>query len=115
MKHINQEEKRWAYDRWCEGYTYNQIAEALGVSSGQVDAQLRNLPRIRPILHYCPKSKESDAKEIIKEMAVAVQNSILKCEEGHKALSEDEQSKYGKEILNIVVALYNAGYRRKKR
>jgi uncharacterized protein YjcR len=112
MKHINKEEKRWAYDRWCEGYTYAQIAEALNLSEAQVCEALRELPRIRPMLHYTPKGEDKNAKEIIMQMATSAINAAKKNEQGHKSFSEEQQQRYGKELLNIVTALYNAGYRK---
>lgn len=42
----------WAYDRWCEGYTYLQIADALYVCSKTIQRALQGKPRIRPILVY---------------------------------------------------------------
>ena len=112
LKHISKEEKKWAYDRFCEGYTHEQIAEALGVSFFQVRLKLKNLPRIRPILHYTPKAEEKNAKEIILQMATIAQNSKRKGEQGHLAFTEEQQQRYGKEILDLVTALFNAGYRK---
>jgi hypothetical protein len=45
-------------------------------------------------------------------MATAVANAKLKSEQGHLAFTEEEQQKYGKETLDAVVALFNAGYRK---
>jgi hypothetical protein len=112
MKHISKEEKKWAYDRWCEGWCYSQIAEALDLTTGQVSEALRPLPRIRPILHYTPKGEEKNAKEIIMQMATEAINARLKGEKGYKAFNKEQQERYGKEILSICTALYNAGYRK---
>lgn len=112
MKHMTKTEIRWAYDRWCEGYTYHQIAEALDVTLPQVERALLRLPRIRPILHYTPQEQRNDAKQIILNMATAIINSQLKGEQGHQAFSEEQISRYGRDNLNAAVALFNAGWRR---
>ena len=111
LRHISANEMRWAYDRWCEGYTYHQIAEALDVSYFQIDWALRSKPRIRPILLYVPKREDKDAKYQILKMANAILNSQLKEEEGCLAFNEKERNKYGDEILNVSVAIFNAGFR----
>jgi predicted transcriptional regulator len=111
MKHINRQEESWAYDRWCEGYTYHQIAEALGVTWRQVKNKLEKKPRIRPILHYTPKGEENNAKEIIMEMATYIVNAKAKYN-GSDAFSEEQKQRYGIEALDSAAALFNAGYRR---
>lgn len=51
---MTHKEKEWAYDKWCMGYTQEQIATALGVCTKTVRRALHGRPRIRPIL-VCPK------------------------------------------------------------
>jgi hypothetical protein len=114
LKHLNKEEIRWAYERWCEGCTYHQIAEALGVTYAQVHAKIEPLPRIRPLLHYTPKGKEGDAKEIIMQMATAVINARNKGEKGSDAFTDAQKQRCGAELLDEMTALYNAGFRRMK-
>ena len=46
------EQKKWAYDMWCLGYTQMQIADALYVCEKTIQRALKNKPRIRPILIY---------------------------------------------------------------
>ena len=114
LKHLTKQEIRWAYDKWCEGYTYHQIAEALDVTAAQVKRQLEPLPRIRPILHYTPKGEEKNAKEIIMQMATAVINAKSKGENGSDAFTDAQKQRYGADLLDEMTALYNAGYRRMK-
>jgi DNA-binding XRE family transcriptional regulator len=45
-------QKEWAYIKWCEGYTLDQIADALCVGSKTVRRAINGRPRIRPILKY---------------------------------------------------------------
>lgn len=45
-------QKAWAYEKYCEGYTMDQIADALYVCSKTVQRALRGKLRIRPILKY---------------------------------------------------------------
>jgi DNA-binding XRE family transcriptional regulator len=42
----------WAYTKWCEGYTLQQIADALYVCEVTVRRAINGRPRIRPILKY---------------------------------------------------------------
>ena len=49
---LTNHEKEWAYNRWCEGYTYVDIAAALKVSPETVQKALRRRQRIRPKLIY---------------------------------------------------------------
>ena len=51
-KVLTKEDEEWAYQKWCEGYTQQQIAEALYVCEKTVQRSLKNKPRIRPILVY---------------------------------------------------------------
>lgn len=49
---LDKEQVRWAYTKWCEGYTQQQIADALYVCEKTVHRSLKNKPRIRQILVY---------------------------------------------------------------
>ncbi len=53
---LNSEQKKWAYDMWCIGYTQMQIADALHVCEMTVRRALKGKERIRPILKYERKS-----------------------------------------------------------
>ena len=37
---LSREEISWAYDKWCEGYTHQEIADALYVSRVTVQLSL---------------------------------------------------------------------------
>lgn len=45
-------QKEWAYEKWCEGYTLEQIAGALYVCPKTIRRAINGRPRIRPILKY---------------------------------------------------------------
>jgi hypothetical protein len=49
---LSWQEKKWAYDRWCEGYSAMEISEALYVCEKTVQRVLKGKDRTRPILHY---------------------------------------------------------------
>lgn len=49
---LSREEKEWAYKKWCEGYTQNQIADALFVSKKTIQRAINGRPRIRPVLKF---------------------------------------------------------------
>lgn len=49
---ISNIQKEWAYSKWCEGYTQQQIAEALNCSHRTIQHAIGGRPRIRPILIY---------------------------------------------------------------
>ena len=44
---LSREEISWAYDKWCEGYTHQEIADALYVSRVTVQSALKGRQRIR--------------------------------------------------------------------
>lgn len=46
------QQRKWAYEMWCLGYTQKQIANALYVCEKTIQRVLKNKPRIRPILTY---------------------------------------------------------------
>ena len=46
------QQKEWAYDMWCIGYTQEQIGEALGVSYMTIRRAIHGRARIIPILKY---------------------------------------------------------------
>ena len=49
---LSDKQKEWAYTKWCEGYTQDQIADALYVCSRTIKRAINGRPRIRPILKY---------------------------------------------------------------
>ena len=49
---LSREKIEWAYTKWCEGYTQQQIADALFVCKKTIARVLKGKPRIRPILTY---------------------------------------------------------------
>ena len=51
-KILTTKEIAWAYEKWCEGHTQEQIAEALFVCEKTVNRALKGKPRIRPRLVY---------------------------------------------------------------
>lgn len=51
-KALTPKEIKWAYQKWCEGYTQQQIADALFVDERTIRRMINSRPRIRPILKY---------------------------------------------------------------
>lgn len=51
-KVLTHKEIEWAYTKWCEGYTQQQIAAALYVCEKTIRRAINGRPRIRPILKY---------------------------------------------------------------
>lgn len=49
---LTHKQREWAYTKWCEGYTLEQIAEAFGVNEKTVRRAINGRPKIRPILVY---------------------------------------------------------------
>lgn len=49
---LNWQQREWAYDKWCLGYTQGQIAEALYCSTKTIRRAINGRPRTRPILVY---------------------------------------------------------------
>lgn len=56
---LDKEQVRWAYTKWCEGYTLLQIADALNVCEKTIRRAINGKPRIRPILHYSKDENNS--------------------------------------------------------
>ena len=54
---LSHAQKEWAYEKWCEGYTLEQIADALYVCTKTVRRAINGRPRIRPILKYTKEDK----------------------------------------------------------
>ena len=52
VKILNDKQKAWAYEKWCEGYRQLDIAMALGVCEKTIRRSLSGKPRIRPVLRY---------------------------------------------------------------
>lgn len=61
---LTAEQKEWAYTKWCEGYTKNQIAESLFVSTKTIDRAFKGRARIRPILVYKDYKKSYSRKRM---------------------------------------------------
>lgn len=55
---LSHKEREWAYIKWCEGYTQEQIANALYVSVHTITRAFKGKPKIRPALKYEPKEKD---------------------------------------------------------
>ena len=55
---LDNAQKRWAYKKWCEGYTLDQIAEALDCCRKTVQRAINGKPKIRPILKYRPEKRK---------------------------------------------------------
>lgn len=49
---LDSKEKEWAYQKWCEGYTLYQIADALNVCTKTISRAINGKDRIRPVLVY---------------------------------------------------------------
>ena len=49
---LTEKQKRWAYEKWCLGYTQEQIASALYVSVKTVRRAFQGKKRERPHLIY---------------------------------------------------------------
>ena len=49
---MSPEKTKWAYEKWCEGYTYEQISEALYCCPLTVKRALKGKKRERPKLYY---------------------------------------------------------------
>ena len=49
---LSDQQKAWAYEQYCNGYTMNEIAEALFVSYHTVYNAIAGRPRIKKPLHY---------------------------------------------------------------
>ena len=49
---LSTKQKEWAYEKWCQGYTQRQIADALFVCEKTIRRALKNKPKTRPILKY---------------------------------------------------------------
>ena len=49
---LSDHQKAWAYEQYCNGYTMNEIAEALFVSYGTVFNAIAGRPRIKKPLYY---------------------------------------------------------------
>ena len=59
-KALAPKEIEWAYQKWCEGYTQQQIADALFVCEKTIRRAINERPRIRPILKY--EEREDNAR-----------------------------------------------------
>lgn len=46
------QQKEWAYTKWCEGYTMDDIAIALNVCRKTIQRAIHGRDRIKPVLIY---------------------------------------------------------------
>lgn len=51
-KVLSRKEIEWAYDQWCNGYTKEEIADALFVCAKTVSRALAGKPKVKPVLVY---------------------------------------------------------------
>ena len=51
-KALTHKETEWADQKWCEGYTQQQIADALFVCEKTIRRAINERLRIRPVLKY---------------------------------------------------------------
>lgn len=51
-KALTRKQEEWAYEQWCNGYTRQEIANALFVSTKVISRAFRGRPRIKKILEY---------------------------------------------------------------
>lgn len=49
---LTHKQTEWVYAKWCEGYTQEQLADALCVSIKTITRAIHGRPKIRPILKY---------------------------------------------------------------
>ena len=49
---LTKKEIEWAYEKWCQGYTMLEIADALYANERTVCRALKNKQKIRPVLTY---------------------------------------------------------------
>lgn len=50
IKALTKEQEKWAYDKWCVGYSQEEIADALFVSSRTIARTLCNKVKVKPTL-----------------------------------------------------------------
>lgn len=53
VKSLSLAQVEWVYQKWCEGYSQAQLAEALYVSVGVIQRAINGRPRVRESLK-CP-------------------------------------------------------------
>lgn len=49
---LTHKQTEWVYDKWCLGYTQEQLADALCVSTKTIRRAIHGRPKIRPMLKY---------------------------------------------------------------
>lgn len=59
---LSRKEREWVYDKWCLGYTQEQIADALCVSRKTIVRAIHKRPKIRPMLVCDIKDEEVQKK-----------------------------------------------------
>ena len=50
VKALTKEQEKWAYDKWCVGYSHEEIAVALFVSSRTIERTLCNKVKVKTTL-----------------------------------------------------------------
>ena len=77
---LTEEQQKWAYRKWCEGYTHEEIAEALYVHKNTVGYCLRGMDKVKPALKYVAGQSETVEIKIEKEAALLLHTAVCRCE-----------------------------------
>lgn len=56
-------EVEWAYKKWCEGYTQQQLADVLHVHTDTLRRYFNGRPRVRPALIIPPEVLKAREEE----------------------------------------------------
>lgn len=72
---LTQEQKEWAYEKWCAGYTQYEIADALLVSQSTIGKALKT-KKTKPILYYGPKERGTKCVQYTKGQGILTQEQI---------------------------------------
>lgn len=59
---LSVKEREWAYQKWCEGYTRAEIADALNVCPKTVQRAIGHLPKVKPVLVYTGEKENGSYK-----------------------------------------------------
>lgn len=87
-KALTRKMERWAYEKWCEGYTMQEIADALYVSSKLIGRTLRGKQRVKkPAEELCVIANKRLCNQASKETREIVE---MMCEEVKKECLEFE-------------------------
>lgn len=80
MKVLTKEQEEWAYDKWCVGYSHEEIAIALFVSPKTIDKTLCNKIKVKPTLICEWKDKRRKCDKLTRSQRLWV---IQKWNEGY--------------------------------